>query len=241
MQPYLFPYFPYLQLLAGVDVFIIFDTSQFIARGWANRNAIRLDGGRHAFVLPVRKHARDTAFSDIHFADNFDGDLARFRTTLDRATRSAPFRDTSQHLIDATFPNVANAGTPMVDAFERMAVALMEIIGFQTHIVRASQLQARAGESAQDYIVSLVKNVEGIHYINPIGGTALYNRAAFASEGLYLSFLQTRQGRSRAGDTGFDGSFSILDCVARHSTAELHDRLRDFVLIDGPDEPHGRP
>jgi hypothetical protein len=231
MQPYLFPYFPYMQLLACVDIFIIFDTAQFIARGWANRNAIALQGKRHRFVLPVRKHARDTSFADTRLANNFDNDLARFRITLDRATRFAPFHSVPQHLLDATFPLAIHAHTPFVDAFERMASALMSIIGFQTTMVRASQLGVRTETTAQDYIIRLVKRVDGDHFVNPIGGTTLYDPAVFSNEGLRLSFLQTTLGED--GDFPFH-DLSVLDCVARHPGTELHRRLNDFVFIDGP-------
>ncbi len=40
MQPYLFPYIGYFQLLNYVDVWIVFDTVQFIDKGWINRNRI---------------------------------------------------------------------------------------------------------------------------------------------------------------------------------------------------------
>ena len=49
MQPYLFPYLPYFQLIHAVDSFVIFDTAQFIRRGWMNRNRINLHGSAHSY------------------------------------------------------------------------------------------------------------------------------------------------------------------------------------------------
>ena len=40
MQPYLFPYLGYYQLVNAVDKFIFFDDVNFINRGWINRNQI---------------------------------------------------------------------------------------------------------------------------------------------------------------------------------------------------------
>ena len=40
MQPYLFPYIGYFQLINYVDSFVLFDDIQFINKGWVNRNRI---------------------------------------------------------------------------------------------------------------------------------------------------------------------------------------------------------
>ena len=42
MQPYLFPYLGYWQLINYVDDFIIFDDVNYIKKGWINRNNILL-------------------------------------------------------------------------------------------------------------------------------------------------------------------------------------------------------
>ena len=40
MQPYLFPYIGYFQLIAAVDKFVVYDDVNFIKGGWINRNNI---------------------------------------------------------------------------------------------------------------------------------------------------------------------------------------------------------
>ncbi len=40
MQPYIFPYIGYFNLIHSVDKFVFFDDVNFIKRGWINRNKI---------------------------------------------------------------------------------------------------------------------------------------------------------------------------------------------------------
>ena len=40
MQPYLFPYIGYWQLIDAVDIFVIYDDVHFIKQGYVNRNNI---------------------------------------------------------------------------------------------------------------------------------------------------------------------------------------------------------
>jgi hypothetical protein len=45
MQPYFFPYLGYFSLVEHVDVFVLFDTAQFIRHGWVDPNRILKPGG----------------------------------------------------------------------------------------------------------------------------------------------------------------------------------------------------
>ena len=40
MQPYFFPYIGYFQLMNTVDLWVAFDDTQFVDKGWVNRNRV---------------------------------------------------------------------------------------------------------------------------------------------------------------------------------------------------------
>ena len=44
MQPYFFPYLGYYSLIAATDHWVVFDTAQYIRRGWVNRNRVLSTG-----------------------------------------------------------------------------------------------------------------------------------------------------------------------------------------------------
>jgi hypothetical protein len=54
MQPYLFPYLGYFQLIEAADKFVIYDDVAFIKQGWINRNQILLHGRPHLFSVPLQ-------------------------------------------------------------------------------------------------------------------------------------------------------------------------------------------
>ena len=54
MQPYLFPYLGYFQLINSVDLFVIYDDVQYIKGGWINRNRILLEDRDHLFTFPKK-------------------------------------------------------------------------------------------------------------------------------------------------------------------------------------------
>jgi hypothetical protein len=53
MQPYVFPYLGYFQLISSVDTFVFFDDVNYINKGWVNRNSILLSDKAHLFTIPL--------------------------------------------------------------------------------------------------------------------------------------------------------------------------------------------
>ena len=43
MQPYLFPYIGYWQLINAIDTFVIYDNIQFSKKGWFHRNSFLIN------------------------------------------------------------------------------------------------------------------------------------------------------------------------------------------------------
>ena len=54
MQPYLFPYYGYFQLINSVDEFIIYDNVSYRKRSWINRNRITLKDEIYCFTIPIK-------------------------------------------------------------------------------------------------------------------------------------------------------------------------------------------
>ena len=54
MQPYLFPYIGYFQLIHAVDTFVVYDDVNFIKGGWINRNFILSQGKKSRITLQLK-------------------------------------------------------------------------------------------------------------------------------------------------------------------------------------------
>jgi hypothetical protein len=54
MQPYLFPYIGYFQLIHTLDTIVIYDDVNFIKGGWINRNFILSQGEKARITLQLQ-------------------------------------------------------------------------------------------------------------------------------------------------------------------------------------------
>ena len=70
MQPYLFPYLGYFQLVQAVDYFVFYDDVNFIKQGWINRNRVLMNGEDQLFSVPLHKASSFGKINEttIHYA-----------------------------------------------------------------------------------------------------------------------------------------------------------------------------
>lgn len=106
MQPYLFPYLGYFQLIQAVDKFILLDDVNFIKRGWVNRNRILVNGKDHLFSLPLQRASQFKKINDLKLAD-YPGWRNRFFKTLTHAYRQASQYEPVMKMLHQALPQTA--------------------------------------------------------------------------------------------------------------------------------------
>jgi hypothetical protein len=229
MQPYIFPYWPYVQLMSSVDLFVLLDTVQYIDQGWINRNRICVAGEPHLISFPVRKRGRMMPISEIRFSDKLPRALTKTRKTLAQAYGRRPFGDAALEMFDATFADLSSLDA--VSIIKRCLDGLRERLSLRCSFELASNLGPRTRSDAQGYIIQLVGDVGARTYINPIGGRELYDRNAFQAAGKELLFLRSRPESYDQGYPSFVPDLSSLDLLANLRPTELQERLPAFDLI----------
>src|SRR4051794_27590130 len=71
MQPYLFPYIGYFQLISAVDRFVIYDDVNFIKQGWINRNKILIGGKEYLFTVRLKHVSSFNPIKNTFIDDQF--------------------------------------------------------------------------------------------------------------------------------------------------------------------------
>ena len=90
MQPYLFPYIGYFQLMHAVDHFICFDDVNYISRGWINRNKILENGEGALFTLPLKKASQNRLICEIEISGEYERWRDKFLKRLSHQYGKAP-------------------------------------------------------------------------------------------------------------------------------------------------------
>ena len=174
MQPYVFPYIGYYQLINAVDRFVIYDDVAFIKQGWINRNKILLNGEGHVFTVPIKNASSFTTIAQTGINhDLYEGWKAKFLKTLLQAYAKAPYYKE----VAALVTNVFNTKCDTIS--ELAAESLVETckyLGINTEFILTATGYGNKELRAKDRVIDICKKEKAAIYINPIGGKELYTK-----------------------------------------------------------------
>ena len=90
MQPYIFPYIGYFQLIAAVDKFIFYDDVNFKKKSQINRNQILINGQANLFSVPLKKASQNKLINEIELRIDSIW-VENFIITLEFNYKKAPY------------------------------------------------------------------------------------------------------------------------------------------------------
>lgn len=209
MQPYLFPYIGYWQLLQAADRFVVYDDVNYIVRGWVNRNRILINQAPGLITLPLLQASQNRKINEIDIAPAAQWQRRMLRC-VEMAYRKAP-------CFDQVFPVVerilAHPDNNLAGFLTHQIQVLAGFMGQTVQIVSSSQGYGNAGLAAQERIVDICRQEGASRYINAQGGRALYEPARFAEAGIDLRFIGMRALPYRQRGEGFTPYLSIVDAL----------------------------
>lgn len=224
MQPYIFPYIGYFQLVSAVDKFIFLDNVNFIKKGWINRNRLNksLSFSVPCINISQNRHICDTFIDwESQLIDKL------FRTIEMRYSKSLYFKqvyDIINQVFACKVKTISELAENSVKAFSRY-------IGLDTQFSTSSQNIYHSNDlKGSQRIIDIVKSEGAEVYINAIGGLELYNKADFIAEGIELKFLKTGL-IERFDKEDYMSFYSIIDVAMHNSPDKIYEKLKNYELI----------
>jgi WbqC-like protein family len=227
MQPYFFPYIGYFQLIASVDLFVIYDNIKYTKKGWINRNRFLRNGADCVFTVPLRKDSDSLDVRDRAIANDFD--RGKLVNQLREAYHRAPHFQLAFPVVEKTIM------APHDNLFEYVHGSVTEVcryLGIGTRIVPSSTLAIDLALKAQDKVLALCKAAGASAYVNAIGGQELYSREAFREASVELKFLKTNPIEYLQFGDPFVPWLSIIDVMMFNPVAKIREFLESrYALI----------
>jgi hypothetical protein len=225
MQPYLFPYIGYFQLLNAVDKFVVFDDVNFIRKGWINRNNILVNRQKYLFTVPVKDASQNKLINEIQIAE---GDWQeKFLRTIAQSYKKAEFFDETFALIETI---VRSGELYIAKLILRSLLILKDALKINTEIVPSSEIYNNRELKAQNRILDICKREKASEYVNPSGGIELYDQRFFSENGVKLFFLRTQPFAYRQFGEEFVPYLSIIDVLMFNGAIGTRELLSKYVL-----------
>lgn len=227
MQPYFLPYIGYWQLLAAVDVFVIYDNIKYTKKGWINRNRFLQNGRDELFSIPLKAGSDSLDICEREIAPDFRRE--KLLSQLVNAYRKAPHFADTLPLIEACVQcPEKNLFSYILNSINLMAGHL----GITTRIVASSTLGLdHKSFKAQDKVLAICGYLSATHYLNAVGGTVLYQQEAFREAGIKLHFLKSDDIHYAQFQGEFVPWLSIVDILMFNEMESVRGMLSRYTLI----------
>lgn len=226
MQPYFFPYIGYWQLMAAVDTYVVYDDVNYIKNGWINRNRILINGKPSYFNLQLIDASPNKKINEIRINKNEVFAKKNIRS-LEMAYKKAPY-------FEKAFPVIKKILESDEDRLEYYIFTSFKIIneylGINTNLVMSSSIEKNNDLKGQDKVIEICKVLKCDEYYNAIGGTELYDKDIFKSNGIDLHFLKTRDIQYKQFTDEFVPYLSIIDVLMFNSKEDVLKMFKEFDL-----------
>lgn len=228
MQPYIFPYIGYFQLINAVDKFVLYDNIQFTKKGWINRNRILFNGKDEYITLPLKKDSDFLLVDERKLADTFKTDSMKLLRRIKEAYRKAPEFDAVYPLVETV---INNDEKNLFQFIYQSVQQVCKYLDIKTELIISSAIPINHHLKAQDKVIAICKAVNATHYINPIGGVELYLKEIFKQNDIELGFIKSNTVEYKQFAGEFVPWLSIIDVLMFNSKDQVQQYVQSFYTI----------
>lgn len=229
MQPYIFPYMGYFQMIHAVDKFVFYDDVNFIKRGWINRNRILVNKKDCLFTVPLKKASQHNLINESFINnDMYSSWRTKFLETLQQNYKKSP-------CFNQVFPIIESILGTHVQVISDLAMtSILQIsayIGIQTEFIVSSQAYQNQSLNRSERLINICKQEGANHYINAIGGVELYQKDEFKKHGIQLNFIKSLPIQYKQFNNEFVPWLSIIDVMMFNKRESIISLLDEYELL----------
>ncbi|MBB1429361.1 WbqC family protein [Pseudoalteromonas sp. SG43-4] len=225
MQPYLFPYLGYYQLVNAVDTFIFYDDVTYIKNGYINRNNILVNGQAQRFTVPVPGASSNILIKDL----NFDANVKKTLKTISQNYAKAPYFNEVYLIIEKILTSTERQVHTLCS---NSITSVFSYLGIKNKQFKfSSELEYSRDSAAADKLIAMAGLLNSKHYINSPGGKDLYSKEYFSDKGVNLSFIKMQSVIYDQGKSEFVPYLSMIDVLMWNSKEQVIELLTKYKLV----------
>jgi hypothetical protein len=228
MQPYLFPYIGYFQLIQAADKFVVYDNIQFTKKGWINRNRILVNGKDEYITLPLKKDSDFLNVDERKIAESFNEERVKILRKISGAYTKAPEFKVVYALVESI---LNNREQNLFGFIFQSLQSVCNYLDIKTEFIISSTLAINHQLKSQEKVIAICKALQATTYINPVGGVNLYSKEIFKQHDIVLNFIQAIPVEYKQFSNEFIPWLSIIDVLMFNSKEKIQQYLQSYQTI----------
>jgi hypothetical protein len=232
MQPYTFPYIGYFQLINHVDKWVIFDDTQYLAKGWINRNRILhpdLKKEWQYFTVPVKKHSIKSRIKEIEINDELKwrdellGKLTSYK-------KKAPFYAETRKFVGDCISFKCSALSKWIEHTLKSTCDYLNV-PFDYSVFSQMNINTDNVNHAGQWALEIADAMDADEYVNPPSGYSIFNEDEFLARNIDIRFLKPNLTPYIQRRGCFVSGLSIIDVMMWNDKDRIHEILKDYEIV----------
>lgn len=228
MQPYLFPYIGYFQLVNAADIFVLHDDVQYIKGGWINRNRILQNGKDALITLNIKNDSAYKNINERNFSDDFEDCKKKLLRVIQNNYHKAPFSKEVTDLLKEIF---AFEDSNVSTFIKNSILQINNYLEIKTPVLLSSSVKKNNETKGEERVLELSKCCNATAYFNPIGGIQLYSKENFSANNIDLSFIKANDIVYSQQSTLFVPNLSIIDVLMFNDIEKVKGYLTQYSFV----------
>ena len=214
-QPNFLPYLGFFDKILKSDIFIIYDTAQYVKRNFMNRNKINNHGKEMFINIEVEKGANKKQIKDVYLKNNNEAKYDKILKDLKASYQKTPHYLKIIQIIKDTF-DVFFKTNKLIDGNVFFIKKILKIFNWKGNIYYSSNLNIISIDPTQK-LIDMVKSVKGTTYLSGNSGSKYMNLNLFAQHNISLLFQHFKHPVYKTNFKEFKYYLSIIDYMFNNS------------------------
>lgn len=211
-------------------MFVVFDTAQYIRRGWVNRNRIIDTNGEPLYInASIVKAPRETPINEIKLSESNEW-KENILKKLEVYKHLSPYYGDVRDLVRDCLKNQT---IYLSDLNVNILIQINNFLGIKNNITRLSDLdiEFKGIQQPDDWGLQLSKFFNAKSYINAPGGGNIYSKDKYLQQEVDLNFYKNNLNPYDQKHDLFQGGLSIIDVMMFNSKSEIIDMIDDYTIL----------
>lgn len=252
MQPYFMPYLGYFQAIAAVDKYILYDNLAYIVNGWINTNRIRQRNMPESnIVVPISQKSSYKLIAETEI-DNSKPWKSKILKSIQLGYAKASYFSEVfpflEEIFNCDYRTISELNANTIQRISKYLGITTEIVSdCSPYIDIENKLSLVEKDDYMPFpymavtkpirkvarVIAICKQEGADHFINAIGGTALYDKNEFAKYNINLHFIKMNdlQYDQKCKDGSFIPNLSIIDVLMHNGKEQTKQLLNEYTLV----------
>lgn len=224
MQPYVYPYQGYFNLIESADHIVFYDDVNFIKGGYINRNSILCNNKPHVFSINLKNQSSNKLIKEIYISEVFK--YHRLLKTIKQSYKNAPYFTDVFEMLNYSLE------TESISNFAIESIKnVYSYLGKKLNYSLSSEVHSESkGLEKTQRLLSVIKRNNNKRYINTSGGKDLYQKADFLEHNIELNFCTPIIKEYSQFNKRFIPNLSIIDVLMFNTVKDCYKIFESYKL-----------